>query len=405
MNVTLAPSFVPNPSGRGTLGLLWECLFTYFLCLWTVVHTNTNPTDSRLAKSNSKIIWCCLIFLLPEWGISIVMGEYIDARATRNHANNVIQGNKDIEAIPLASLSPGDDTGHEAHKLVESIAPAISSKENGHVSSCPVSRKFVGQGSRWKLVHGYLVGMGVLQFKLNDATTQVPTLEQIEKFAKCGMLPTADFLNKKVVALQKSDRLAKGVVCLQVLWLVIQAVARKAEQLPVTLLELNTIAQVWITLFIYGLWWFKPQGIVEVIEIDFSYCKKCQERLCKTVEITGQPTTSSVVESFALVAVLVVSAVFITIDALGWTAYFPTHAEMIIWRLSICLLVAGVLLIFVSFGFRDREDVSKTIFVFSFFLAVVARILLTIEALISIRSLPVGAYKTPSWSDFLPHIG
>jgi len=342
---------------------------------------------------------------VPELGITLVMDEYIHARATRDHANNGMQGDKDIEAIPLANLSPGDDTGHETDDLVESIAPAISSQENRHVSSCPVSRKSVGQGSRWKLVHGYLVTMGALQFKLDDAESQVPTLEQIEKFAKCGMLPTADFLNKKVVALQKSDRLAKGVVCLQVLWLVIQAAARKAEQLPVTLLELNTIAQVWITLVIYGMWWYKPQGIVEVIEIDFSYCKKCQERLCKTVEITSQPTTSSVVGYLTLVAVLLVSAVFITIDALGWAAYFPTRAEMIIWRLSICLLVASAFLIFVAFGFSRRENVSTIIFVFSFFSAVVGRILLTIEALISIRSLPVGAYKTPSWSDFLPHIG
>jgi len=35
----------------------------------------------------------------------------------------------------------------------------------------------------------------------------------------------------------------------------------------------------------------------------------------------------------------------------------------------------------------------------------IGRTLLTIEAFISIRSLPKGAYSTPSWSDFLPHIG
>jgi len=115
----------------------------------------------------------------------LVMAEYIDARETRNHANNSMHGNKDIEAIPLANLSPGDNTGHEADPLVESTALAISSQETGHVSSCPVSRKFVGQGSRWKLVHGYLVTMGALQFKLDDTESQVPTLEQIEKFAKC----------------------------------------------------------------------------------------------------------------------------------------------------------------------------------------------------------------------------
>src|SRR5271156_1131736 len=93
------------------------------------------------------------------------------------------------------------------------------------------------------------------------------------------MLPKASFLNAKIQALQKSDKLAKALVCLQVSWLIIQAIARRIEELPITLLELNTIAQVWITLVLYGLWWCKPQDIAESIEIDFSHCKQCQEKL------------------------------------------------------------------------------------------------------------------------------
>src|SRR5271156_6454259 len=93
------------------------------------------------------------------------------------------------------------------------------------------------------------------------------------------MLPKASFLNAKIQALQKSDKLAKALVCLQVSWLIIQAIARRIEELPITLLELNTIAQVWITLVLYGLWWYKPQDIAESIEIDFSHCQQCQEKL------------------------------------------------------------------------------------------------------------------------------
>ena len=42
----------------------------------------------------------------------------------------------------------------------------------------------------------------------------------------------------------KSDSLAKGLVCIQAGWILIQTIARKADGLPVTLLEVNTVAHV-----------------------------------------------------------------------------------------------------------------------------------------------------------------
>ena len=33
------------------------------------------------------------------------------------------------------------------------------------------------------------------------------------------------------------------------------------------------------------------------------------------------------------------------------------------------------------------------------------RLYLVVEAFISVRSLPVGAYETVNWVEFLPHIG
>ena len=32
--------FEPVPNGRGTVSLLWQCLSTNFLCLFTVLHFN-----------------------------------------------------------------------------------------------------------------------------------------------------------------------------------------------------------------------------------------------------------------------------------------------------------------------------------------------------------------------------
>jgi hypothetical protein len=103
----------------------------------------------------------------------------------------------------------------------------------------------------------------------------------------------------------------------------------------------------------------------------------------------------------------IVSTVYIAIDALGWTAYIPTHSEMIVWHASICLFAASsmlfpIALLLASFG---RNATLTFLTLSAAFLGAVARTMLTIEAFISIRSLPVGAYSTPSWSDVIPHFG
>jgi hypothetical protein len=237
------------------------------------------------------------------------------------------------------------------------------------------------------------------------------------------MLPTVSFLSAKIQALQKSDKLAKILVCLQVSWLIIQAIARRIAKLPVTLLELNTIAQVWITLVIYGLWWFKPQGIAEVIEVDFSHCNQCRIQLRENgtwplFSSTRQTNTDAweiglegrkFSVSFLFGIISIAGTVYIAVDALGWTAYFPTHSEMIVWHVSICifagsslLLLIAALLYYLALG-SDTTRAFLTFFASS--VALLARTVLTIEAFICIRRLPVGAYSTPSWSDVIPHIG
>src|SRR5438552_12080960 len=37
------PAYVPNPTGRGTVGLLTSCALTLFLCVWTAIHINVFP--------------------------------------------------------------------------------------------------------------------------------------------------------------------------------------------------------------------------------------------------------------------------------------------------------------------------------------------------------------------------
>jgi hypothetical protein len=59
----------------------------------------------------------------------------------------------------------------------------------------------------------------------------------------------------------KANGLAKSLVCLQAAWFCVQCLARVAQALPVTLLELNTFAHSTCALLVYILWWDKPLDV------------------------------------------------------------------------------------------------------------------------------------------------
>ena len=65
----------------------------------------------------------------------------------------------------------------------------------------------------------------------------------------------------------KSDWLTKSLVLLQTLWFVMQCIAWAVEHLPVTHLEIVTLAYVAMNFAIYIFWWNKPLNINRPIQV------------------------------------------------------------------------------------------------------------------------------------------
>jgi hypothetical protein len=59
----------------------------------------------------------------------------------------------------------------------------------------------------------------------------------------------------------KGDLLSKGVVLLQRLWFTAQCLARVQQHLPLTELEVATLAFQFVSIFIWLLWWKKPLDV------------------------------------------------------------------------------------------------------------------------------------------------
>jgi hypothetical protein len=76
MNATDTNIFrwAPEPLDRGTIGLVWSCTATIFLCTWSAIHPNL-PADN---ESPLRIFWrrvryFIITLLAPEWVILIAL--------------------------------------------------------------------------------------------------------------------------------------------------------------------------------------------------------------------------------------------------------------------------------------------------------------------------------------------
>ncbi|KAK7451697.1 hypothetical protein VKT23_012376 [Stygiomarasmius scandens] len=68
----------------------------------------------------------------------------------------------------------------------------------------------------------------------------------------------------------RGDAISKIVVIGQTLWFIIQCIARAIEGLPITNLEIMTLAFAMLNFITYFMWWSKPQGVHYPIKIDIS---------------------------------------------------------------------------------------------------------------------------------------
>ena len=105
----------------------------------------------------------------------------------------------------------------------------------------------------------------------------------------------------------------------------------------------------------------------------------------------------------------VVGAVFGGIHCVGWFFDFPSSAEAMLWRVSSAVLtgiafLTPIIIVFLLLlsGFQKYFAVAVSTIIILVY--VLSRLLLIVEAFISLRHLTPGMLALVKWTSFIPHI-
>ncbi|MCJ1378129.1 hypothetical protein MMC17_001225 [Xylographa soralifera] len=199
--------WVSSPDGRGTFDIIQSCLFTIFLCTWSALHLNLPAKNERhLYHILRKVKWMIQTLLGPEFIVWLAVGQRFEASDS-----------------------------------------VCKFKELGY--------------PQWTLRHGFYANMGGIVIIAPDCKAFPITARRVHYLVAQKLMPFPDISMEEVWDKSKADLLTKLLVCSQILWLVIQVLARLIQHIQVTTLELITLSYVLCTCATYIMWLHKPLDV------------------------------------------------------------------------------------------------------------------------------------------------
>ena len=430
---------------RTIWNIVWSCLVTIFSCTWVAVHPNVPCPKKR--KANGWIQRCIgnplLSFAehrLPLFICALLVPEYVLAWSIR-------------QFLRAREINKSE---FELWGKFSSIAGILS-------------KLLLERG--WSMTHGFFVIMGGFHLFEHGSVETSNKDEVVLHEDGVPLHPLAahdlyrnvthqsiradiDFTSFTVPTEEeikdkgKSDWLAKSLVLLQTSWFVMQCIARAIKHLPITHLEIVTLAYAAMNFVIYIFWWNKPLNVNRPVRVfRKSGPSATQHQVIsraaqhsRTWELTwweigdvldnialfiagGQDNgvdlsredrvprfwaNSDGEEGIADLIVLVVGVCFGAIHCIAWGFSFPTHAELLMWRVS-CVAITAVpiyipLVLPLGIWLANMDTFLLFIPLSGGILYIIARAVTLVLAFASLRDLPPGAYETVHWTTFIPHV-
>lgn len=441
--------WISQPNGRGTVDIIWSCLFTIFLCSWSVLCLNVPaPKDNKWTLFRRKCYLAALGIVGPEFTLQVALGQWVSAR--------------------------------------RSVA------------------EFRRSGfSEWTMTHAFFADMGGILLYPRGWVPFPVDAKQLHYLVINGYLPYPKLHKCSIEDKNKVEPLLRILTVGQILWFVLNCIARAAQKMEVTTLELTTNGFIFCTLATHFCWFYKPADVnvpfvlytdtslSDILQkaghaakdpysrtpLDFvsrrewswslwwSFSTNMLRRMNIVFAPVERPITRVPNDHFLeippriMIVLGFIDICYASLYMAGWNFWFPSNTERWFWRIATLTIMSCVLVYLVveTYTFYLIPAIKKKFFgrigwcnntypqhrpmmrgraktgtgklaaalrnnslqrdpalyiplkaVIPITLAgaiyCLARAYILIEGVLVLRALPASAFETVSWTQFLPHI-
>ncbi|KAJ7592052.1 hypothetical protein C8J56DRAFT_824057 [Mycena floridula] len=449
--VSFAKALQPAPPGetcndihdcRTLYDIIFGCVATIFACTWVSVHPNVPPPGLGVFKRTFRRLSMMLVAIIaPEIVVFFAARQFMFARRFAKEFNKIDKSQSDgIDSEMSSTEAPSQNVSvldiETQHQSIPMECRSLL--RPWHLFGSPPSAE-ESEKKRLSKAHGFFFAMGGF---VSHGGFPITTLRQISgksDAAKDYRKDIRGLREEEIEDRSKGDALSKGLALLQVLWFITQCIGRQIQHLPITALEIATIAFAVMNIFIWLLWWNKPLGMGVPIRIGPQDVMR--ETLSKTDlmeriiggPLVGEYTSYSPEHSTSVplfwssgdegteldepvfLFEMFVGSVFGGIHCLGWNSEFPSFVESVMWKVAAAFItvVALTWVVFIPLmPSRGGSNYFMKVVAMSFgslaFFGLpvyfIARLCLLVLPLTSLRNLHAGAFQQIDWTVYLPHL-
>ena len=363
-------------TGRGTLDIIWTCLVTTVLCTWTVQRLQVVPwSSSKTVMFRKRALWMSITLLCPEYVAWMAPDQWLRARRHKSCSH--------LRA---------------AHWTLEQ---AFYVDMGGLLLICDQAPVFQRHGTESTLEVGregrYIIRLDDLTLLLDEDVLVVPDI------------PLRDIKERS-----KSDRFAGVVTICQVIYFVAVSFGRLGSGLPLSILEISTLAFVSCAILIEFFWWHKPLDLrsstIAVIQpekedafasafpkLQFHFPDQDAAEMIDLKFFFQRFLSDDNTKDRAFRAVWI-GSVFNGIHIGAWDYSFPTRTESLLWRIATVAACVTVALMWIA-TFVPGKWSAVALSVFAAIFYCLCRMHIMAEVFCSFRSAPAALYKTPRWQN------
>ncbi|KAF4595458.1 hypothetical protein GQ602_001071 [Ophiocordyceps camponoti-floridani] len=384
----------PN-CGRGTVGILWSCFSTIALSMWASLHLDL--LESGIEMRIGMFVGCLLI---PEAGVAAATDEYATALYWRDR----------IRAFP----------GWESWSLKHSFLVRMG----GVVFADPAVRG-PGSGSRSEHRPGtpdddddnekakpYYLTLPILLQLIKEAQPDhtpdhTPAVDKSDgrvstqpplQHIRPDMFPSTRNINQRA----KTDAMVKVLALLQALWFAANVIFRLVVGIGLSLLETMTVAYVLCGIFLFILWFAKPQGLEEPFDLPISMPAGPKSPASERADPRSRAQVARLTTGILLVAL------FSATHLAAWNYPFPSVVETWLWRGSVIaswvLASLPVLNPVLPVSWYSSPgwygSFGKRLIPFLATPYLIARLITFALVFTAFRAVPSSVYEKPSWSSY-----